>query len=91
LQSTNNLKDAFATFQSNFSVMQSAGLLGQKVTVASADGTGGTSTISGTVKTIAVVNGQPEFTMVDSNGNAIADQNGTPIQFTTSQIVGIGV
>jgi len=91
VQSTNDLKSAFAAFQSNFAVMQSAGLIGQKVTVASADGSGGSSTISGTVKTIAVVNGQPEFTMVDSSGKAIADQNGAPIQFTTSQIVGIGV
>lgn len=90
VQSAQALQDSFAAFQSNFSVMQSAGLLGQSVTVSSTDATGNASTISGTVKSIQVVNGQPEFTMVDSSGNAIVDGNGTPIQFTTSQILGIG-
>jgi len=90
VQSTDDLKDAFAAFQSNFSVMQSAGLLGQSVSVSSTDATGNSSTISGTVKSIQVVNGQPEFTLVDSSGNAIVDGNGTPIEFTTSQILSIG-
>jgi flagellar basal-body rod modification protein FlgD len=90
VQSTDDLKDAFASFQSNFAVMQSAGLLGQSVTVSTADASGNSSSISGTVKSIQVINGQPEFTMVDSSGNAITDGNGTPILFATSQILGIG-
>jgi flagellar basal-body rod modification protein FlgD len=90
LQSQQELQQSFSSFESNFSVLQTAGLIGQSVTVSSADASGNTSTITGTVKSIAVVNGQPEFTMVDSSGNPITGSNGAPLEFTTSQIVGIG-
>jgi flagellar basal-body rod modification protein FlgD len=89
LQATNSLSTAFTAFESNFAVSQASGLLGQSVTVATADASGNSSTVTGTVKAIQVVNGVPQFTMVDSGGNAIADTNGTPIPFTTSQITGI--
>ncbi|MGD0474085.1 MAG: flagellar hook capping FlgD N-terminal domain-containing protein [Candidatus Velthaea sp.] len=89
LQATTNMATNFADFESNFAVSQASGLLGDKVTVATTDSTGNSSTVSGTVKSIQVVNGTPEFTMVDSSGNAIVDSNGSPIEFTTSQITAI--
>jgi hypothetical protein len=64
-------------------------MLGESVTVSSTDASGNSSTVSGTVNSIQVVNGQPEFTMTDSSGNPIVGTDGTPIQFTTTQIVGI--
>ncbi|GAC1430161.1 MAG: hypothetical protein NVSMB5_24470 [Candidatus Velthaea sp.] len=90
VQSTNQLKTSFETFQSNFAVLQSAGLLGTKVTVSTPDGSGNTSTISGTVKSVAVVNGLPQITLTDKSGNTIVNKNGTPLQFPTSSIVGLG-
>ena len=90
VQSTNQLKASFEKFQSNFAVLQSAGLLGTKVTVSTPDATGNTSTISGTVKSVAVVNGLPQITLSDKNGATIANKNGTPLQFPTSAIVGLG-
>ncbi len=89
LQATTSLSTQFTNFESNFAVSQASGLLGQTVTVSSTDATGNASTQSGTVKAIQVVNGAPQFTMVDASGNAIAGTNGTPTQFTTSQIIGI--
>jgi len=89
LQATTNMATNFADFESNFAVSQASGLLGDKVTVATTDSAGNSSTVSGTVKSIQVVNGTPEFTMVDSSGNAIVDSNGSPIEFTTSQITAI--
>jgi len=90
VQSTNQLKSSFESFQSNFAVLQSAGLLGTKVTVSSADGSGNTSTISGTVKSIAVIDGHPKVTLADKSGKTITDSNGNPLQFPTSAIVGLG-
>ncbi|GAC1404088.1 MAG: hypothetical protein NVSMB64_06770 [Candidatus Velthaea sp.] len=90
VQSTNSLKASFETFQSNFAVLQSAGLLGTKVTVSTPDGSGNTSTISGSVKSIAVVNGQPQVTLADKNGNIITGKNGNALHFPTSAIVGLG-
>jgi len=89
LQATNTLSTNFANFESNFAVSQASGLIGESVTVSSTDASGNASTVSGTVNAIQVVNGQPVFTMDDSNGNPIAGSNGTPTQFQTSQIVGI--
>ena len=89
LQATTSLSTNFGTFESNFAVSQASGMLGKSVTVASTDSTGASSTVSGTVKAIQVVNGSPEFTMVDSSGKAIVGTNGTPTEFTTSQIVTI--
>jgi len=89
LQSQQNLASAFSTFESNSAVQQAASMLGASVSVSTTDTSGNSSTISGTVKAIQVVNGQPEFTMVDANGNTIAGSNGTPTEFTTSQILTI--
>jgi flagellar basal-body rod modification protein FlgD len=89
LQATTSLSTAFGTFESNSAVTQASALLGQSVTVSTTDASGNASTVSGTVKAIEVVNGQPQFTMVDANGNPIDGTNGTPLQFTTSQITGI--
>jgi flagellar basal-body rod modification protein FlgD len=90
LQASTNLQHDFATFQSNFAVMQSAGLIGKSVAVVSADASGNSSTITGTVNSIQVVNGVPSFTMLDVQGKQITDSNGKPLTFTTSQITGIG-
>jgi flagellar basal-body rod modification protein FlgD len=90
LQATTELKDAFAAFQSNFSVMQSAGLLGKTVSAQSTDANGNVSTVTGTVKTISVINGTPEFTLADSSGKLLTGSNGTPLQLPTSAILSIG-
>jgi flagellar basal-body rod modification protein FlgD len=89
LQATSSLASSFNSFESNFAVQQASAMLGKSVTVSSTDSTGATSTVAGTVKAIQVVNGSPEFTMVDSSGNAIVGTNGTPTEFTTSQILTI--
>lgn len=90
LSATEELNTSFQNFQSNFGVMQSASLIGKTVTVSTPNGTGNTSNITGTVSSIAVQNGQPFFTMNDSNGKPITDNNGQPLLFPTSEIVGIG-
>lgn len=90
LSATQELNTSFQNFQSNFGVMQAASLIGQKVTVTTPDSTGQTSSVTGTVSSIAVQNGQPYFTMNDSSGKPIADNNGQPLLFSTSEIVGIG-
>ena len=90
VQAVTELKDAFASFQSNFSVMQSAGLLGKTVSAQSTDATGNSSSVTGTVKTISVVNGVPEFTLADSTGKLITDSNGNPLNLPTSAILSIG-
>ncbi len=89
LQATNNLSTSFANFQSNFGVLQSASLIGHSVSVNSPNAAGNSSTITGTISAISVVNGAPEFTMTDSNGNVITGANGQPAMFSTSQITGI--
>jgi flagellar basal-body rod modification protein FlgD len=90
VQATTSLNDSFSSFESNFSVMQSAGLLGKTVSAQSTDASGNVSTVTGTVKTISVVNGTPEFTLVDSNGNLLTDSNGQPLEIPTSSILSIG-
>jgi flagellar basal-body rod modification protein FlgD len=90
LQATQELNTSFQNFQSNFSVLQSSGLIGKSVTVASTDGSGNSSNITGTVSSIAVQNGQPYFTMTGANGQVLSGTNGQPLLFSTSQIVGIG-
>jgi flagellar basal-body rod modification protein FlgD len=90
LSATQELNQSFQNFQSNFGVMQASGLIGKKVTVVSTDGTGNSSNVTGTVNSIAVQNGVPYFTMTDSNGKAMTDNNGAPLLFATSDIVGIG-
>ncbi|MBV9270935.1 MAG: flagellar hook capping protein [Candidatus Eremiobacteraeota bacterium] len=90
LQAQTELGTSFQNFQSNFGVLQASSLIGKKATVSTADATGNSSTVTGTVATIAVQNGQPYFTMTDTSGNTIKDNNGQPLLFSTSQIVGIG-
>jgi flagellar basal-body rod modification protein FlgD len=89
LQATSNLASSFSTFESNSAVTQAGSLLGKSVSVSSTDSSGNSSTVAGTINSIQVVNGQPEFTMLDASGNPINGSNGTPIQFTTSQILTI--
>jgi flagellar basal-body rod modification protein FlgD len=90
LQATTELKDAFTAFQSNFSVMQSAGLLGKTVSAQATDANGNVSTVSGTVKTISVINGTPEITLADASGKLLVDASGMPLQIPTSSILSIG-
>ncbi len=91
LQAATDLKNSFAAFQSNFSVMQSSGLLGKTVSAQATDSSGNVTTVSGTVKTISVINGQPEFTLADANGKLVLDANGNPVQLPTSAILSIGI
>jgi flagellar basal-body rod modification protein FlgD len=88
LQASDNLETSFANFQSNFAVLQSANLVGKNVTVNSVDGSGNTSTITGTVGYVSVVNGAPEISLLDSSGNVITN-NGQPLLFPTSAITNI--
>ena len=90
VQATNELKSSFTSFQSNFAVMQSAGLIGKAVSAQTTDASGNTVTVSGTVKTISVINGSPEFTLVDKSGTLVTDGNGQPVQLPTSAILSIG-
>jgi flagellar basal-body rod modification protein FlgD len=90
VQSEQALQTSFSNFQSNFSVLQSASLIGQTVSVTSATTTSaGSTTATGTIQSIQVINGQPEFTL-SNNGSQVVDQNGQPITFTTSDITAIG-
>ena len=90
VQSEQALQTSFSNFQSNFSVLQSASLIGQTVSVTSGTATSaGVSTATGTIQSIQVINGQPEFTL-SNNGSQVVDQNGQPITFTTSDITAIG-
>jgi len=89
LQASQNLETSFANFQSNFAVLQSSQLVGKQVTVNSTDSSGNTSSITGTVSYISVVNGNPELTLENSSGQVITGSNGAPLTFTTSQITAI--
>ncbi len=90
VQSEQALQTSFTNFQSNFSVLQSASLIGQTVSVTSGTPTSaGTSTATGTIQSIQVVNGQPSFTLTN-NGKQVVDANGNPITYTTSDITAIG-
>jgi flagellar basal-body rod modification protein FlgD len=88
LQATEEMNQSFQNFQSNFGVMQSASLIGKKVSVESTDSQGNSSTIVGSVSGIVVQNGAPYITMNDAKGNPIL-QNGNPELFTTNQIIAI--
>src|ERR1700683_94284 len=91
LQYQQQLTQDFASFQSNFSVLQAASLIGQAATVnTSTSGSSNSSTVTGIVSSIAVQNGTPSFTMTNASGQTISDSSGNPLLFSTSQIVGIG-
>jgi flagellar basal-body rod modification protein FlgD len=89
LQASDNLETSFSNFQSNFAVLQSANLVGKNVTVNSTDASGNTSTITGTVAYVSVLNGQPQLTLQDAQGNVITGTNGAPLTFPTSAITNI--
>ena len=89
LQASDNLQSSFANFQSNFAVLQSSQLIGRTVTVNATNAAGNSSSITGTVSSIAVVNGVPQLTLTGANGQVITGSNGSPETFTTSQITGI--
>jgi flagellar basal-body rod modification protein FlgD len=90
VQSEQQLQTSFTNFQNNFSVLQSASLIGQTVSVTSGTTTSaGTSTATGTIQSIQVVNGTPSFTL-SNNGQQVVDQNGAPITYTTADITAIG-
>ena len=92
LSAQTNLASSFQAFTSNFGVMQAAALLGKTVTANTGANAaaGGSSTVTGTVASITVQNGQPFFTLNGSNGKPLTDNNGNPLLFSTQQIVGIG-
>lgn len=90
LQYQQQLSNAFASFQGNFGVMQAASLIGKSATVGTTDASGNASTVTGTISTISVQNGQPYFSMTDASGKPIADSHGNPLLFSTQQIVGLG-
>jgi flagellar hook assembly protein FlgD len=89
LSSQTQMATDFTSFQSNFAVMQAAGLIGHSVTVSAPDATGATANMTGQVTAIQVINGTPEFSMVDSKGNPVVDATGNPQLFKTSQITGL--
>jgi flagellar basal-body rod modification protein FlgD len=89
VQAMTSLNTSFTSFESNFSVMQSASLIGKTVSAQSTDASGNVSTVTGTVTTIGVVNGVPEFTLTGSSG-LLTDANGVPLQLPTSSILSIG-
>jgi flagellar basal-body rod modification protein FlgD len=91
LQSQVSLADSFQNFQQNFSVSQAASLIGLTVAVnAGTTGAGGnSSTVTGTVAGIQVVNGTPEFALVGSNGQVVTDSSGAPALFTLNQITAV--
>lgn len=90
LQYQQEMTAAFQGFQSNFGVLQASSLVGKSVTVGVTDSSGNSSTTTGTINSIAVENGVPYFTMLDSNGKPITDNSGNPLLFSLTQIVGIG-
>jgi flagellar basal-body rod modification protein FlgD len=89
LEASEEMNQSFQNFQSNFGVMQAANLIGKNVSVESTDSTGNSSTVTGSVTGIIVQNGSPYFTMNGTDGKPIVDQNGSPEQFATSQIIAI--
>lgn len=90
VSSISQLSDKFAAFQSNFSVMQSAGLIGKTVAAQTTDGNGNSITVNGTVKTISVINGQPQITLVGADGKLLTGANGAALQIPTANILSIG-
>ena len=90
LQYQQQLASSFASFQGNFGVLQAASLIGKSATVSTTDASGNSSTVTGTVSSISVQNGQPYFSMNDSSGKPITDNQGNPLLFSTQQIVGLG-
>jgi flagellar hook assembly protein FlgD len=95
LQYQQQLTSAFQSFQSNFAVLQSASLIGTAATVStgtssSSSSGSNSSTVTGIISSVEVQNGEPYFTMTNSSGQTMTDNNGNPLLFSTTQILGIG-
>lgn len=90
LQYQEQMTSAFQNFQSTFGVMQASSLIGKSVTVVATDASNNSSNVTGTVDSISVQNGTPYFTMKNSSGTDYTDGNGSPLLFSTKNIVGIG-
>jgi flagellar basal-body rod modification protein FlgD len=90
LQASTSLASAFSAFQSNFAVMQSSSLIGKTVSAQTTDASGASQTVTGTVKTVSVINGAPVFSLVDKSGNFLTDSSGAPLQLPTASILSIG-
>jgi len=88
LQSQINMTDSFKGFQSNFAISQAASLIGMTVAVNTPNGAGGTSTQTGVVTGVQVVNGVPEIAF-SNNGQVVTDGNGNPLLFQLNQITAI--
>lgn len=94
LQSQVSLADSFQNFQQNFAVSQAASIIGLTVAVntngvATSASSSTSSSITGVVAGIQVVNGVPEFALTGSNGQTITDSTGSPALFTLNQITAI--
>ena len=91
LQYQQQLTSSFASFQSNFGVMQAASLIGKAATVNTGTSSSSSgSTVTGIISSIDVQDGQPYFTMTNSSGQTLTNSSGSPLLFSTTQIVGIG-
>jgi flagellar basal-body rod modification protein FlgD len=89
LQSQVTLADSFQSFQNNFAISQAASLIGLTVAVNSTDGSGNTSTQTGIVSGLQIVNGTPEFALTNSSGQIITGANGSPALFQMNQITAV--
>jgi flagellar basal-body rod modification protein FlgD len=94
LQSQVTLANSFQNFQQNFAVSQAASIIGLTVAVntngvATSASSATSSTVTGRVAGIQVVNGIPEFALVGSNGQTITDSSGAPALFQLNQITAI--
>jgi len=89
LQSQVTLADSFQSFQSTFAVSQAASLIGLTVAVNNPNSTSGSTSTTGVVTGIQVVNGTPEFALTGSNGQIITGSDGSPELFQMNQITAI--
>ncbi|HEY1729796.1 MAG TPA: flagellar hook capping FlgD N-terminal domain-containing protein [Candidatus Baltobacteraceae bacterium] len=90
LQSQVTLADSFQSFQNNFSISQAASLIGLTVAVNTTDGAGNTSTQTGIVSGIQIVNGTPEFALTSlSTGQIITGSDGSPALYQMNQITAV--
>lgn len=89
LQSQVTMADSFQSFQGQFAISQAASLIGLTVAVNTTDGAGNTSTQTGVVSGIQIVNGKPEFALTGSNGQVITGSDGSVQLFQPSQITAI--
>ena len=90
LQSQVSLADSFQSFQGQFAISQAASLIGLTVAVNTTDGAGNTSTQTGIVSGVQVVNGTPEFALTsNTTGQIITGSDGSPQLFQTNQITAI--